>query len=107
LRNFPKGKRRRGGRRRKKKGAGEAEGTTDVSVTQNEALDTDDESGTDAGGDEAQTPKPRRKRSRRRRPNAERANDGGKPDADDSKKAPADGDGGSDTASDTDERDAA
>ena len=45
LRNFPKGKRRRGGRRRKKKGAGEAEGTADVAVTQNEALDTDDEGG--------------------------------------------------------------
>ena len=43
LRNFPKGKRRRGGRRRKKKGAGEAEGTTDVAVTQNEVLDSDDE----------------------------------------------------------------
>ena len=72
LRNFPKGKRRRGGRRRKKKGAGEAEGTTDVSVTQNEALDSDDES----GGERDEAPKPRRKRctpptpGRRPRPTA-------------------------------------
>jgi ribonuclease E len=74
LRNFPKGKRRRGGRRRKKKGAGEAEGTTDVAVTQNEALDTDADvdAGTDDNGDEA--PKPRRKRSRRRRPSGQGAN---------------------------------
>ena len=88
LRNFPKGKRRRGGRRRKKKGAGEAEGTTDVAVTQNEALDTDTEPGTDAdnGGEEA-APKPRRKRSRRRRPSGGGANGGGAdaaPEADES-----------------------
>ena len=105
LRNFPKGKRRRGGRRRKKKGAGEAEGTTDVSVTQNEALDTDDE----GGGEETKTPKPRRKRSRRRRPNAERANGGRDPDdsTDSTDGGNGDADSGSDTASDTDERDAA
>jgi ribonuclease E len=72
LRNFPKGKRRRGGRRRKKKGAGEAEGTTDVSVAQNEALDTDGDTGADERGGESQAPKPRRKRSRRRRPAGER-----------------------------------
>ena len=88
LRNFPKGKRRRGGRRRKKKGAGEAEGTTDVSVTQNEALDSDDEGGADSGGNDAQTPKPRRKRSRRRRPNAQRANGDREPKDDDSNETP-------------------
>jgi hypothetical protein len=32
LRNFPKGKRRRGGRRRRKKGAGESEGTADAAA---------------------------------------------------------------------------
>ncbi len=42
LRNFPKGKRRRGGRRRKKKGAGESNGSADnVKVTANEVLDED------------------------------------------------------------------
>ena len=93
LRNFPKGKRRRGGRRRKKKGAGEAEGTTDVAITQNDVLNSDDEDGRDTGGDNGETPKPRRKRSRRRRPSAERAKAGHKPD------------GGDDA--DTDERSAA
>jgi ribonuclease E len=59
LRNFPKGKRRRGGRRRKKKGAGESEGTTDaVAVTQNgadeeapEPPETDTNDGSDDDGD--------------------------------------------------------
>jgi hypothetical protein len=42
LRNFPKGKRRRGGRRRKKKGAGESDGSAEaVAVTANEVLDED------------------------------------------------------------------
>ena len=42
LRNFPKGKRRRGGRRRKKKGAGEAEGSAEaVAVANNGAVDSD------------------------------------------------------------------
>ena len=85
LRNFPKGKRRRGGRRRKKKGAGEAEGTADVAVTQNEALDTDEAPTTDAddGGGDARPAKPRRKRSRRRRPSGARTDADARPgDAD-------------------------
>jgi len=43
LRNFPKGKRRRGGRRRKKKGAGEAEGSANAVATaaNNGAVDSD------------------------------------------------------------------
>jgi ribonuclease E len=120
LRNFPKGRRRRGGRRRKRKGAGEAEGTTDVSVTQNEALDEDTDVGADDTTEEdgaGASPKPRRKRSRRRRPAGERTTSGGRdPDAggdrdaagdrDDSSED-ADADSDSDAASDTDERDAA
>jgi ribonuclease E len=99
LRNFPKGKRRRGGRRRKKKGAGEAEGTTEVAVTGNEALDTD-EGADDGGQDEA--PKPRRKRSRRRRPAADRAGD-----ENESTEEGADRDDDTGGDSDADERDAA
>jgi ribonuclease E len=104
LRNFPKGKRRRGGRRRQKRGAGEGGGTADVSVTQNEALDTDDES-----GDEAQTPKPRRKRSRRRRPSSERAKAerAGARDDDDDAKRDTDSESDSDAEPDADERSAA
>ena len=111
LRNFPKGKRRRGGRRRKKKGAGEAEGTTDVAVTQNEALDTDELTPHGRATDsDDEAPKPRRKRSRRRRPAADRAADEndsteeGAANDDDSADAP-DTDTGGD--SDADERDAA
>ncbi|HMJ94242.1 MAG TPA: hypothetical protein VK486_00195, partial [Thermoleophilaceae bacterium] len=86
----------------------EAEGTADVRVTQNGVLDADGERAADNGGDETQTPRPRRKRSRRRRPNAARTNGGQKPDADDSNEdAGAKVDTGSDTASDTDARDAA
>jgi len=94
LRNFPKGKRRRGGRRRKKKGAGESGGTTDVTVTQNEALDTDERDG--------DAPKPPRKRSRRRRPSADRVDAEREPDGEES-----DSDSNSDAAPGTDERDAA
>jgi ribonuclease E len=108
LRNFPKGKRRRGGRRRKKKGAGESEGM-DVNVAQNEALDTD--TGTDTGGgrdaengggrqDEA--PKPRRKRSRRRRPAGER-----KPGPDARRDPDTDSESGSGRAAGTDGREEA
>jgi superfamily II DNA or RNA helicase len=132
LRNFPKGKRRRGGRRRKKRGAGEAEGTADVAVTQNEALDTDSEPGTEADphdrdderdtdGDGEQAPKPRRKRSRRRRPSDQAAkvkaesSDPGSDDANDSTDSDdstegaesTESDSASDAAAGTDERDAA
>jgi superfamily II DNA or RNA helicase len=124
LRNFPKGKRRRGGRRRKKKSAGEAEGTADVAVTQNEALDTEtDAEDTDGGrggeGEGEQAPKPRRKRSRRRRPSGEAADarggadddngteEGADADSDPSDAEPADSGGDSAAASDSDARDAA
>jgi hypothetical protein len=109
LRNFPKGKRRRGGRRRKKKGAGEAEGTADVAGTQNEALDTEtDAEDTDDGrGGERegeQAPKPRRKRSRRRRPSGDRPSGEGA-DAEDTDSTDDASD--ADPAGDSDERDAA
>ena len=80
LRNFPKGKRRRGGRRRKKKGAGEAEGTTDVNVTQNEALDTRrrgrrggrwQRGSEDQAPPQALPPTPAGRSARERRPRAE------------------------------------
>jgi superfamily II DNA or RNA helicase len=50
LRNFPKGKRRRGGRRRKKKGAGESNGSADaVAATGKNVVDDDPDR--DAGRD--------------------------------------------------------
>ena len=80
LKNFPKGKRRRGGRRRRKKGAGDSEGAdVDVQFIQDqetpgeqdapgEEQDAPGEPEDDRGEDEEVSPaKPRRSRSRSRR----------------------------------------
>jgi ribonuclease E len=64
LKNFPKGKRRRGGRRRRKKGAGEADGAeADAPITQ----ETPGEEQDAPGEPEEDKPKTKAKRSRRRR----------------------------------------
>jgi ribonuclease E len=59
LRNFPKGKRRRGGRRRKKKGAGDSNGSPDAvaatptGTTEDDSTDTPDrDADAPDGGDE-------------------------------------------------------
>jgi ribonuclease E len=55
LKNFPKGKRRRGGRRRRRKGGGDAESAeADAQVTQVETQETPDEQ--DAPGEEQDAP---------------------------------------------------
>jgi superfamily II DNA or RNA helicase len=54
LRNFPKGKRRRGGRRRKKKGAGESNGSPDaVAATPNGSAEDDSTDAPDREADAA------------------------------------------------------
>jgi ribonuclease E len=53
LRNFPKGKRRRGGRRRKRKGAGEAEGVQEAQAQANGGGTGEDSLPEEQGGDEA------------------------------------------------------
>jgi len=72
LRNFPKGRRRRGGRRRKGKGAGDeaAKGAEAVAVDSRQStVDSDQgsESRPDSGGDQ----KPKRSRRRRRSVNSD------------------------------------
>ena len=80
LRNFPKGRRRRGGRRRKGKGAGGEEGAEGIEQVDAVAVESDDgddgddgdqKTGNGDGGDQKPKAKPRRSRRRRRSVNSD------------------------------------
>jgi ribonuclease E len=82
LRNFPKGKRRRGGRRRKKRGAGESNGSADAAAATaaaNEAADTSDSGDTSDQPDEESTDAPDRD-AEAPEPDADDSGEGGGPD---------------------------
>ena len=89
LRNFPKGKRRRGGRRRKKKGAGDSNGAPDAVGTgangapQNQEADTDSTEAPDRDDDAPE----RDDDAPDRDDDAPDRDDDAKPDADDERSA--------------------